>query len=263
MDKDMSFLPEDYLAQKVARRTNFICLTLFVLVMGGVVAAFFVTDKQRHNVKEEQAQINVQFEEAARRLDQLTMLQDRKKEVLQKARITGALVERVPRSIMLSEMINHMPTSMGLLELELQTSVLSQSRISRTIIERRQADRDAKADEDAGQIKRPETEVKLDLVGVANSDVEVAQFMTAMRAHPVFNDVNLVYSELTEYEQRKLRKFRVQMVLNQDIDINGIEPARIARGLEQDPMDGEIRIEANKEEQEQDAVHQSVSHPTQ
>ena len=43
---DSSFLPEDYLAQKTERRTNLICLTLFAIVMLGVFAAFWITNRQ-------------------------------------------------------------------------------------------------------------------------------------------------------------------------------------------------------------------------
>ena len=255
MANDQSFLPEDYLAKKVARRTNVICMTLFVVVMIGVVAAFYVTDQQRQRVREMQNQVDERFEEAARRLDQLAELQARKKEMLQKARITAALVERTPRSILLSELINHMPASMTLLEFTLKTETLSTRRHPRTAIDRAKLGQKRSAAEAEGAVEVPDTELSLDLTGVASSDVDVAQFMTSMRAHPLFDEVGLVFSEQSELEDMEVRKFRIQMVVNQEFDVMKLEPTRIARGLEKNPMDEKVRIDAEVEQR-------TASHPT-
>ena len=123
MANDLSFLPEDYLQRRIARRTNVICLALFVVVMGGVIAAWFVTDRQRREIKVLQDDVNRQYEEAAQRIDQLDQLKKKKQKMLQKAKITSALVERIPRSFLLAELINHMPATLSLLELELETEV--------------------------------------------------------------------------------------------------------------------------------------------
>ena len=235
MANDQSFLPEDYLAKKVARRTNVICVTLFVVVMAGVVAAFYVTDQQRREVEQLHNQVDDRFEEAARRLDQLSELQSRKQEMLQKARITGALVERTPRSILLSELINHMPASMTLLEFELQTRTLNPARHPRSAIDRAKLGRKQQEKEERGEVEVPPTEMSIDLVGVANSDVDVAQFMTSMRAHPLFGEVGLVFSEQSELEDMEVRKFRIQMIVNQEFDVMTLEPMRIARGLDRTP----------------------------
>lgn len=242
MQHDKSFLPDDYLAKKVARRTNVICVTLFVVVMAGVVAAFYVTDQQRQEVKQLHDQVDDRFEEAARRLDQLSELQNRKKEMLQKARITGALVERTPRSILLSELINHMPASMTLLEFGLETRTLNTARHPRSAIDRAKLGRKQQEKEERGEVEVPPTEMSIDLVGVATSDVDVAQFMTSMRAHPLFGEVSLVFSEQSELEDVDVRKFRIQMVVNQEFDVMKLEPTRIARGLDQNPMNDEVQF---------------------
>jgi hypothetical protein len=45
-EADTSFLPHDYLARKADRRTDVVCLSLFTVVLFGVVSAFFVTNRQ-------------------------------------------------------------------------------------------------------------------------------------------------------------------------------------------------------------------------
>ena len=64
-----SFLPEDYLERKVELRTNFIYLTLFAVVIVGVVGAFFVTNRQWAEVKDHQETINIRYAQAAKDID--------------------------------------------------------------------------------------------------------------------------------------------------------------------------------------------------
>ena len=268
MSKDQSFLPEDYLAKKVARRTNVICVTLFVVVMAFIGAAFHFTQGRLQAALDQQDTLDTQIEDAARRLDQLAELQARKQEMLQKANITAALVERTPRSILLSEMINHMPPSMALIEFTLNTHTLNPTRRPRTAIDRAKLTQDQKQAEDRGKIEVPPTELSVDLTGVANSDVDVAQFMTSMRGHPLFDDVSLVFSEQSVLDDLEVRKFRIKMLINQDLDVTTIEPARIARGLKQNPMDQQVRFDSEEAAPApapgsgEEAGAQTASHPT-
>src|SRR5262245_51798045 len=118
-----SFLPEDYLERKVQWRTNIISLTLFAVVMLGLVAAFFVTNKARAEVRTMQQQVNMDFQHAADALRKLDELQQRKNDMIRKAEIAGVLVEKVPRSLILSEVVNSMPATMTLTDLQMETSV--------------------------------------------------------------------------------------------------------------------------------------------
>ncbi|MHC4220214.1 MAG: hypothetical protein ACYSU7_17350, partial [Planctomycetota bacterium] len=92
-----SFLPEDYLDQKAERRTNMISLSLFGIVMVSVFAAFLVTNRQWSQVKSARASINEQYEQAATQIETLNELEQQKNQMLSKARLAAALVERVPR----------------------------------------------------------------------------------------------------------------------------------------------------------------------
>ncbi len=116
-----SFLPEDYLDQMAERRTNLISLSLFAIVMVSVFAAFLVTNRQWSQVKKARASINTQYEEAAVQIERLNELEQQKNQMLSKARLAAALVERVPRSILLAELINHMPPRLGLKEFKLNS----------------------------------------------------------------------------------------------------------------------------------------------
>ncbi len=239
--KNMSFLPEDYLDRRTARRTNVICITLFVIVVGGLVGAYWFRYRTADAVRHRHQQINAQFKEAADRLAQLEQLQARKQKMIHKAEVTSALVERVPRTTLLAELINHMPTQLSLLEFDLETEVVRNQSHPRTSLQRRRQQMKQNQQNDA-EVELPETEMNIHLVGVAPTDVEVAQFMTALSQHELFTDLNLQYSEETTIEKQKMREFRIDMKVNQDINVKQMEPTRVKRELKQDPMADTVDI---------------------
>jgi len=245
---DMSFLPEDYLDKRAQRRTNVICVTLFVIVMSAVIGAYVVSDRQRMEVRQHREIVNKRFTEAARRLEQLDELQKQKEQMLKKAKVTGSLLEKLPRSLILSQLVNAMPTTLSLLELELETTVVKPSApTARTSIEKAKSKRPAAR---KGAEAEPEPDVKpvqikLSVTGVAKTDVEVSQFMTDIKATPLFANVNLGFSEEIKFNDSPMRKFRLEIIVNQDIDFRKFEPVMVKRELKQNPMGSTINIDEN------------------
>ncbi len=243
-----SFLPEDYLDQRAERRTNMVSLTLFGVVMVSVFAAFLVTNRQWSKVRSAQASINRQYQDAASQIERLNELEKQKDQMLNKARLAAALVERVPRSILLAELVNRMPAHMGLLELELKsdkvkvkapsgapekgTGSLGKSKAPRRA--RTRADLEGETTE--VKIEAPRYLVGVTLVGVAPTDVEVSRYMAELNAHPLLQNVSLQYSEERKFEGDKMRQFEIKMHLNGDLDVRDVAPL-IKRDSITNPMD--------------------------
>lgn len=248
--QDASFLPEDYLAQKAERRTNVLSLTLFVVVMGGVFGAFLVTNTQWSQVKDAQASINTQYQEAAIRIEELNQLEEQRTRMLNKAELASALVERVPRSILLAELINRMPPRLSLTEFTLRSSVQRSAPPARTDATRRlqsaggnNRDR-AQTREEATQertVEVPKYLVELTLVGVAPTDLEVSRYITELNGYPLVRDVTLKHSVYTTVNEQDFREFRIEMRLNPDADVRAVDPLVVPRGL-RNPMTDELRF---------------------
>lgn len=240
-----SFLPEDYLENKLQRRINLISLTLFVVVMGAVVGTFLYSNRLGSDVQQLQHDVNAQFEEAARRLEQLAQLQQRKKRMIRKAHITASLLECVPRSLVLSELVNAMPPTLGLLELHLTSKKLNVAVARpRTRLEAEQAKRDRKRAEIAAP-PVDATRVTIQLVGAAPTDVHISEFMTNLGQNKLFADLNFIYVESKTIDSQLLRKFSIEMTLNQDLDIQQFEPKLVRRELKDNPMGNKIWIRAD------------------
>lgn len=245
--RNMSFLPEDYLERRAARRTNLVCITLFVVIVGGVIGAYGMTYQRASEIRQDHEQVDADFRAAAERLEQLEELQTRKQRTIHKAEVSSALVERVPRSLLLAELINHMPMELSLLEFELETRVVRRSQRPRTSLERRREQLSRQQQEQEQRVEVPETEMNLHIEGVAPTDVEVAQFMTALSRHEMFTAPDLQYSEQTRIEDETMRRFRIAMQVDQSIDLEQMEPTRVQRGLDHDPMAEEIEFAPDSE----------------
>ena len=245
-----SFLPEDYLDQKAERRTNMVSLTLFGIVMVSVFAAFLVTNRQWSQVKSAQASINEQYQDAATQIERLNELEKQKDQMLNKAKLAAALVERVPRSILLAELINRMPPHLGLLEFELKSDRIkvsrktgqkpSKGRLRGPKRARRRAQ--ARPEKDT-KIEAPRYRVSLTLVGVAPTDIEVSRYMAELNAHPLLQDVSLKYSEERKFEGERMRQFEIRMKLNPKLDVRDVAPL-IKRNRLSDPMSDNLEITA-------------------
>ena len=245
MPDNTSFLPEDYLARKIARRTNLLCLSLFAVVLVAMFAVYFIQYAQGGEVKKEQAQVEQDYAEAAKRIEELEELQARKQQMIHKAKIIAVLVERVPRSLIMAELINHMPPSLSLMELELDTKVVRAAERPKTAIERQREIMNKKQKiEEVDQPVAPPTAVDLKMVGLAPTDVEVSTFIARLNQHSMFQNVVLAFSEQTKIRDQPMRKFRIDATLNQDVDVTALEPTRVSRKLAGNPMSDKIQIDA-------------------
>ncbi|MHC4218867.1 MAG: PilN domain-containing protein [Planctomycetota bacterium] len=249
MSTTTSFLPEDYLDQKAERRTNMISLSLFGIVMVSVFAAFLVTNRQWSQVKSARASINEQYEQAATQIETLNELEQQKNQMLSKARLAAALVERVPRSILLAELINRMPNRLGLLEFELKSQKIKPAReaparrasTGRLGPKRAMTRAEAANLQDEKKVEPPRYQVSLTLVGVAPTDVEVSQYISELNSYPLLRDVNLEYSEERKFEGDKMRQFEIKMTLNPNADVRDAAPT-MKRNSVGDPMSDELKI---------------------
>jgi Tfp pilus assembly protein PilN len=243
-----SFLPEDYLSQKAEQRTNVISLMLFGVVMVAVIGAFFVTNRQARMVKTAQEEINGRYQQAGMQIQELTQLETQKEEMLHKAELAAALVERVPRSILLAELINRMPERLALLEFEMKSEKIKppaapQEKDDKGRLVSKAKDK-GKTKQEAGEtvqkVEAPRHKVTIAMVGVAPTDLEVSRYMTELNNYALLREVTLEYSEQKDIQGRMMRQFRINLSLNPDADVRRVDPLNVPRV--KNPMGDEVQF---------------------
>ncbi|MBY0312092.1 MAG: PilN domain-containing protein [Phycisphaerales bacterium] len=235
-----SFLPEDYLQKKGERRAIAISLFLFLVVAIGIVGAFFVTFRQWTMVKATQEQVNKDFAAETKKIEQLKQLEAQRDELKEKADITLALVERVPRSILLAELINRMPEQLTLSELEIKSKRIQQQAAAakpgalagpKTLAEVKAAQKNTAQAKPVAPPppSPPKFEFRVELSGLAGSDEDVADYYQRLVQCPLLDRVDMIFSSDTKVDDVQMRKFKIEATIKAAADARAIEPLHVPR----------------------------------
>lgn len=240
-----SFLPDDYIARRGELRSSVISLGLFGVVMTLVIGAFLVTNTRWESVRARQESVNVLYTQEAERIEQLKKLEDQKSQMLGKAEVVTALVEKVPRSVLFSELVTRMPASMTLLEFNLdgkrveppkedakgaKLKTLSGQDAKKAKAPAKGAPAKAQGKgADAGAAKDqpppppprpapPKYEYTLTLVGVSANNNDVADYIAKLKTCTLLESVDVQYIKETIINDQGLRKFEISALIRKDAD---------------------------------------------
>jgi hypothetical protein len=224
----LSFLPDDYLETKRQRRTNVVCAVLFLGMMGAIGTAFSVIEKSLREVEKQHQEVNRHYAEAAKSIEQVKQMQDKQRKMGQQAELASSLLEKVPRSFLLAEVTNAMPAGVSLMDVRLESkirqSAASTGGKSQFELKKAAAEAGKKA---AAAPQAKLYDVTMKVFGVADNDVQVAQFMAKLNTSHLLQDVNLVISDEHSIGETKMRKFEVEMAINPNAEVQpGSVPSR-------------------------------------
>lgn len=235
-----SFLPQEYVERRAELRANLLCLALFGVVMAGVIGAFFVTNRQWLTVKRARDSIAAQYAQEAARIEQLKLLEKQKTEIMDKAEVSTALIERVRRSVLLSEMANRKPDEVTLLEVSLSAKRIQQAAPppSAPVTVQPQVKNLAGRPSNISTIQNPAPGAKapekvmpprfehtIKLIGVARANNDVADYIAALKACPLLDNVDIKTIKETLIDKVELRKFELEATIRPDADTRGMEVA--------------------------------------
>ena len=216
---ELSFLPDDYLERKARRRTNAICAVLFCVVISAIGGAFTVTERSMREIEEQYTKVQDQYNNAAKRIEQVQQMQDKQRKMAQQAELTAGLLEKVPRSFILAELTNGIPEGVSLLDFRLDSVIQSgPPPRPKTAFELRQAQ--IQAQNGILNIPTPQAkqyDVTMRINGVATTDDLVGDFIGSLSKSRMFHDVNLLFTEEHKSEADKdvkLRKFQIELKLD-------------------------------------------------
>jgi Tfp pilus assembly protein PilN len=213
----VSFLPEDYLDRKAQRRTNVICAILAAIVMGAIGSAFSLTERLVSQAERRHAVAEEGYAKAARQIQEVHDMEEKQQKMARQAELAASLLEKIPRSLILANVTNGLPQDVSMLEFNLDSRRLTAASASA-------AQNHTLPDgfEEAEPIKYA---VTLRVTGIAANDMQVAEFIRNLSHSPLFTDVNLIVSDELDQDQgaHKVRRFEVEMTLNNDADLKGLE----------------------------------------
>jgi Tfp pilus assembly protein PilN len=222
---ELSFLPEDYLEQKYTRRANVVCVLLVLLTGGAIFAGWSWMRGNNARIETSFAQVDAKYLDAARKIEQVKRMHEKQRAVVHHAELAASLVEKVPRSNILAEITNALPTGVSLIDLSMH-SMLRQGGAAQPVsgFAQHKAAIDA---QNAPPPPAPQIDVHMLITGIAKDDVQVAQLMSHLNKSSLFQKVNLVISDVyidSHSDQKadkavKLRRWQIEMYLNPQAEV--------------------------------------------
>jgi Tfp pilus assembly protein PilN len=220
-----TFMPADYVARKGEQRANLLSLALFGVVMLGVVGAFGVTNRAWVSVREERTKVDELYAAEAEKIEQLKQLEQQRAQMMEKAEVTAALVENVPRSVLLGELVLRLPKDVKLTGLDLKSKRIEAIAAPPTTaapppkqVVRSLADTAKKTEPAKPRVVAPRFEYTMTLTGVAGNNNDIADYIAGLRDCALLKDVELSFIKETKILDRELRQFEVQAKIRPEAD---------------------------------------------
>ncbi|MBA4028626.1 MAG: hypothetical protein C0475_05750 [Planctomyces sp.] len=232
-----SFLPEDYMRGKIERRSGIVSVLLFGVVMLGVVGAFIVTNRKWNDVRLLEQSVTQQVKRESEKLDQLKKLEATRGALTERAQSAAAVLERVPRSVLMAEITNRTPERLALIELNL---------VGKRVVEQAPKGDPKKGRAPSGRSatqakgkpaepekpkapKPPVLEFTIAINGLAATDQDVAEFQRRLKACELLANVELAQSAQSDVNGVALRRFRIDAQIKPSADVATIEPLHVWR----------------------------------
>ena len=215
---NINLVPDDYIRSNETRRTNMICLVLFVPVMA-VLVGLFVTIKVRQRVLVTREKlIDAKMAQAHEEIKQFEQLQAKRNAMWKRALTTAELLEPVSRSVLLASLTNNLPAGVSLLQLSAIQKEPPKSRFQTTSkYGRARAKRTAAAG--PKQSREKLLRMHIGIEGIAPSDIEVAAYIERLSSSKLLENVTLVESREREAEDTTFRQFKLTAMLKKDIQL--------------------------------------------
>jgi len=213
----LNFLPDDYAERQRARRANLTCLLMAggCLVLVGLVTGFAMI--RAVGTAAVRAKIEQQYAKAALRIKDLEQLQKHKQDLLHKADLSAALLERVPRSYILARLTNHLPTETSLTALKMQVEKVAVDKPAAHVPTNPKG-KGVRVKNRAAPIQT-EDRLRFRLDGLAQTDVQVAEYISRLATDPLFDAVDLQFSEEFPYDIGMLmRRFQLSFLLSRNAE---------------------------------------------
>ena len=230
----INFVPDDYIQSSESRRANLMCLVLFSVVMVALGGSSVAIRIRQRACGAQESLVNAkmaQMEESIRKFEDL---QTRRKEMMRTALTTAELLEPVPRSVLLASLTNNLPPGVSLVRLDMiqkEASKSAASQPAKTKYEAAQAKGGLELDARISSEKLLET--RMEIEGIAPSDLQVAAYIEHLGNSLLLDNVALVESKEKKIEDTNFRLFKLTAMLSKEVHLTKEDVDHIRTKAEQ------------------------------
>jgi len=227
---NINFVPDDYVQSNESRRTNWMCIILFAVVMAGLGGSFVTIKIRQRACSDREKLVNARMTQIQESIKQFEELQTKRKAMMKAALTTAELLEPVPRSVLLASFTNNLPPGVSLLKLTLiqKEPVQSSQSAGGGPTNKYQAAQAEKATAAQPKLSREKSlETHIDISGMAPSDLQVAAYIERLSSSSLLDNVELVESKEYKVEDTTFRQFKLTAMLKSDVQLTKEDISRI------------------------------------
>lgn len=210
---DLSFLPDDYIAKCSRNRANRLCGSLLLVTILSVAGTFAFAQDKLDSLRQEYANVNAEYQKEADRLKRLDSLQKQQSELARRAKLAEALIEKTPRTEVLDSLKSRLPAGMSLSEVVLSSRIKVVAKTPEQVLAEKQARGSKKSAPAAPEVAPKLYDTTLKVVGMAHTDMQVADYINSLGSSRYFEEVNLLVTRDVTFQDQPVRRFEVEMIV--------------------------------------------------
>ncbi len=225
---NINFIPDDYIQNNESRRVNLICIALLAIILIAIGGAFGAIKMRQHALNSREAAIDVELAKKKVQVITVDKLQKQRNTMWSAAITTVELIEPVPKSVVLASLTNNLPKGVSLTRLNMVQKERAANSQRKPAENKYQAIQDKeKAASEKNVSKENLLETRIEIEGVAPSDIEVASYIEQLSRSILLSDVALVESSQLsksgakqDTAEEKTRRFKLTAMLGRDIQVS-------------------------------------------
>jgi Tfp pilus assembly protein PilN len=203
---------------------------MFAVVMLGAVSAFLVMKRAAMSVQASFERVSSEYEQEAQKIEQLRDLEAQRATMIDQAAVASALLDPVPRSVLLGELARDRPVDMVITRFDLdskrvQAAAPAAAAPARTAVRFGQAA--APAEPERKIVAPPRFESTIAIEGIAKVNNDIADYLATLKQSILLEDVELEFIREAVVGQERLRRFKMTARLRADADasqVAGVQP---------------------------------------
>jgi Tfp pilus assembly protein PilN len=231
---NINFVPDDYIQSSESRRANLMCLVLFSVVMAALGGSFVTIKIRQRACGAQEALVNAKMTRMEESIKKFEELQTKRKEMMRTALTTAELLEPIPRSVLLASLTNSLPPGVSLVKLGMIQKEGARSTTDKTVRAKYEAaPGKGSAEPDAKPSAEKLLEMRMEIEGIAPSDLQVAAYIEHLGNSSLLDNVALVESKEKKIEDTPFRLFKLTALLRREVHLTKEDIDRIRTRAEQ------------------------------
>lgn len=216
---NINFVPDDYVQSNESHRANLMCLVLFCVVMAGLAGSFVTIKIRQRACRAQELMVKAKMAKVEESIKKFEDLQMRRQAMTRTALTTADLLEPVPRSVLLASLTNNLPPGTSLVRLD-----VVQKETARTPGERPKNRYPAGpgkggADAEAKPSGEKALQTRMEIEGIAPSDLQVASYIEHLSGSILLENVALVESKEKKVDKTVYRQFKLTAMLRKEVHL--------------------------------------------